>query len=144
MSGMHLESKEKIRVNGKQQMIDLLKFMEGEEKTNLIRNIVKRNPTLARELMEASFNFKSLNNMSDDKIVLVLGYVNNAVIGLALKNSPASFQRRVLSLLERSRAEEAFGILQRTGHAISSVLKAQEKIVSVAVALSKKKQISLY
>ncbi len=138
------KSQEKIRINGKQQMIDLLKFMENDERNKLLKNILMRNPIMGRELMEQSFTFSDFTELSDHAIVRALSYVTPTIIGIALKSASIKFQKRVLSLIDRTRAEEAFNYMQRPiTNSMRDSQKAQEKIVGVAIALSRKKVINL-
>jgi flagellar motor switch protein FliG len=136
---------EKIRLNGKQQVIDMLQLLEVDEKNTLLKNIHTRNPAMAKELLESSFNFKNFMTLSDSAIVRTLSYINSTVLGIALNASPEEFQRRVLRLIDRKKAEETFGVMQRTlGSSARDGHRAQNKIVTICIALSKKRVVSLF
>ncbi len=49
-------------INGKAQVIEMLKFMQPEEREVLLRNIKARNPQLAMELTENCLTFSDLNS----------------------------------------------------------------------------------
>jgi flagellar motor switch protein FliG len=135
-------SSEKIRINGKQQMIELLRFMDNDEKTKLLRNMAYRNPVMTRELMEQSFTFEDFMELTGAAIIRCVSYISPTILGVALKTSPIEFQRKVLSTIDRKIAEEAFSYMQRNISMRDSE-KAQRKICEVAIALSRKKVISL-
>ncbi|MGE4233881.1 MAG: hypothetical protein AB7F43_11180 [Bacteriovoracia bacterium] len=47
-----LSKQDMIRVNGRAQVLDLLRVADPEFRETLLRNIERRNPKLARELRE--------------------------------------------------------------------------------------------
>lgn len=133
-----------IFLNGKQQIIELLQVMSGPEKEKLLKNISQRNAVMARELREKSFSFNNLAQLPDHVIRAIFQRVNPAIIGLALYNAPIAFQRKVLGTIERSNAEEAFSILsQNLSSKKMECKRAQEKILNVAIQLSRRQQINL-
>ena len=134
----------KIFINGKQQLIDMLQFMTEEERMVLVKNIYNRNPQLANELFEKSLKFESIASLTNDDLQRLLGYTNAQVMGVALKGVPQNLQRRVLSLAQRSYAEEAFKVMNSTlRNEARDVTRAQDRIVSTLISLSKKKVIKL-
>ncbi len=138
----HQSSSEKIRVNGKAQIIEMLKYMNDDERSTLLKNIILRNPSMGRELMEESFTFQNFMSLEDHAILRTLSYVNPAIIGVALKGCPMSFQKRVLSLIDRSIAEQAFDFMQRNiSNPLRDSQKAQDKICQTAIALYKRRVI---
>ncbi|MDD0854536.1 FliG C-terminal domain-containing protein [Halobacteriovorax sp. GB3] len=133
-----------IFINGKQQVIDMLQFMTEEERMVLVKNIYNRNPQLANELFEKSLKFESIASLTNDDLQRLLGYTNAQVMGVALKGVPQNLQRRVLSLAQRSYAEEAFKVMNSTlRNEARDVTRAQDRIVSTLISLSKKKVIKL-
>ncbi len=137
-------SKEKIRINGRAQIVEMLRFMDDDERNTLLRNINLRNSTMARELMEESFSFQNFMGLSDHSILRTLSYVKPAVIGVALKSCSLKFQKKILSLIDRSIAEKAFSYMQNPmSNPARDALKAQDKIAQTAIALARRKVISL-
>ncbi len=53
-------SKSGIFINGKKQVIELIQRMDASDKLTLLKNLKLRNPSLAKELSEASINFNSI------------------------------------------------------------------------------------
>ena len=126
---MSEEQNKGIFINGKQQIIEMLQFMNDKEKEKLLNNIGTKNAVMARELREKSFSFTNLSGLSDSMIKAIFEKVNPAIIGLALYNAPTSFQRRILSTISRPLAESAFEVLNQdlTGKSLECK-RAQEKI----------------
>ena len=140
---MSEQNSNNIFINGKQQIIEMLRYMPMPERNKLISNIRMRNATMARELSEQSLSYKDLESLSDDKLSVVLKTVNPAVIGLALYLSPSKFQRKCLSVLDRSVAEKAYQIMT---YDLSSKKteceRAQQKMLNAAIELVRKNIIN--
>lgn len=133
-----------IFINGRQQIIEMLQFMDEKEKQKLLANIKQRNAIMARELSEQSFSFKNLFQLSNENINKIFSRVNHAIIGLALHPLPIDLQRKALGAIERSLAEQAYSIMsQDLSHKKSEIKRAQEKIIQTAIQLSRQKYISL-
>lgn len=133
-----------IFLNGRQQIIEMLQFMNEGDKKKLLNNIEKRNAVMARELSEQSFSFKSLFHLSQDQLNKILSRCNPAIIALALYPMEISLQKKALSAIERAIAEKAFEIM---GHDLTNkrqeIKRAQQKIIQVAIQLSRQKYIHI-
>ena len=133
-----------IFINGKQQMIDMLRIMSPSEKQKLLRNIAMRNSSMAKELMESSMSFEALTELSDDNLRIIFSQVPAAIAGLAIKFTSQNFQRKILSLMNRHEAETAYSILvQNLSHKKAECNKAQRKVLEVAVSLSRQNLIKM-
>ena len=131
-------------INGKAQVIEMLKYMQPEERETLLRNIKARNPQLAMELTENCLTFNDLNRLGDEELTLIFSYVKPAVWGLALKNTPRDFQRRILTLAPREYAEAAYQILTTSlKNEERDTQRAQQKIVSILGNLMKRRQVTI-
>jgi flagellar motor switch protein FliG len=131
-----------VFINGKAQIIEMLQHMPRDERAKLLKNLKLRNPQLAEELTEQCFTFSDLDNLSDEELSMIFQYVTAPILGMALKNTERSFQRRMLSLASRQYAEEAFRVL-KTAYATEKrdIKRAQNKIIEILVSLKKRKQI---
>jgi flagellar motor switch protein FliG len=133
-----------VFLNGKSQIIEMLKYMNSNEKSALLNNIKVRNPQLAAELIERSLSFNDLNKLQDHDLGLIFNYTAPQILGIALKDVSKSFQKRILSLAPRNYAEEAYGILVRPiSNEKKNIQQAQRKIVDTLISLNKRKQLSL-
>lgn len=140
---MESQSDKGIFINGKQQIIEMLQFMNESDKQRLLKNISARNAIMGRELAEQSFSLKDLIRLNDHALTLVLRYSNAPIIGLALYLLPVDFQRRALSLMERSSAEDAYHIMsQNLSSKKIECQRAQKKLLEAAIELSRRNQIS--
>lgn len=134
-----------IYLNGKKQVIELLKKMEGSDKAILLRNLKARNPVLAKELAEQCVNFDSVWELDDNSLRSVLSHVQPTILGLALYLTQVKNQRRALSLIERPQALRAFEIMQKDLSANrNECLKAQQKILDFALKLHRNQIINLF
>lgn len=121
-----------VFINGKAQIVEMLKFMNPSERETLLRNIRQRNAPLADELMEQSLTFSSLDELTDQDLVLIFESVTAPVLGVALKGAERSFQRRLLSLADRDYAEKAYSVMMTPlSNEKRDVQRAQNKIISV-------------
>lgn len=133
-----------IFINGKAQIIEMLQIMPESEKEKLLQKIKVRNPTLANELMEESFTFEQIDQLSDTHLSIVLNNTNATICGIALKSTSVDFQRRILSIAPREYAKEAYQTLKKPiANELTVVPKAQNKIINTVVALIKKKIIRI-
>ena len=133
-----------IFINGRQQIIEMLQYMEEGEKQKLLNNIKLRNASMAKELSEQSFSFKNLFSLSRKSLERIFSKVNPAIIGLALYPLDPKLQRKALMSLDRGLAEEAFHIMkQNLSHKKQETQRAQEKIVQIAIQLSKQNHVIL-
>jgi flagellar motor switch protein FliG len=134
-----------VYLNGKKQVIELLKKMEGSDKATLLRNLKARNPILAKELAESCVNFDSIWSLDDNALRSVLSHVQPTILGLALHMTQVKNQRRALSLIERPQAMRAFEIMQKDlSSNRNECVRAQQKILEFAMKLHKNQIINLY
>jgi len=139
-----MNSEQTVFINGRAQVIEMLQYMEDEDRNTLLKNIRIRNPILANELLEKSLVFENIGKLSDHEIRLVINYVQPTIMGVALKSVNQDLQRRVLGLAQRGFAEKAYEIMIKSiGNETTHIRKAQNKILETMVALNKKKQINL-
>jgi flagellar motor switch protein FliG len=140
---MESQSDKGIFINGKQQIIEMLQYMDDSDKQKLLKNISARNAVMGRELTEQSFSLKDLMRLNDHALSIVLRYSNAPIIGLALYLLPTDFQRRALSLMDRASAENAYHIMsQNLSSKKIECQRAQRKLLEAAIELSRRNQIS--
>lgn len=131
-------------INGKKQVIELLQHLEGDERQKLLRNIGMRNAAMAKELSEQSFSFKDLLSADQETLSKIASVTTPAIIGLALYLTPKSFQRKMLSSMERTRAEQAFNVMSRDlSDKRQECIKAQNKVLSNSIELGRRGIIKL-
>lgn len=139
-----MDNKNGYYIDGKKQAIELLQHLDGEERNKLLKNIALRNSSMARELSERSYSFKDLLTADAETLEKVTQVTTPAIIGLALYLTSKSFQRKVLTIMTRDRAEQAFKIMSSDlSSKRQECLKAQNKILSNAIELSRKNLIRL-
>jgi flagellar motor switch protein FliG len=130
-----------IFLDGKNQVIQILRALSAEEKNKLLNNMKKRNPALVNELILQSYSFLNLLDLTDQELSILFRYIDGDIIGIAISDIEASAQRRILHCMERARAEKAFENMN-VKHKPDYILKAQSKILDVASLLVEKQQIS--
>lgn len=131
-------------LNGKAQIIEMLRLMSGKDRARLIQSVKHRNPSLAEELMEKCVSFRDLERLGNHELNLIFNHVDAPILGLALKGSPITFQRRVLSLAQREYAEKAYHVLvANISDEDVRISKAQERVLTTLAKFLKKQQIIL-
>lgn len=145
MSQNSANEKTGIYINGRQQVVDLLRHMESTDKTKLLRNLKGRNPTLAKELSEQCFSYDNLWAMDDDNLGKVLSATKPVVLGLALSLTSIKNQKRALSLIPRESALKAYEVMIKdlSGNR-RECLRAQDKIIDSAIELSRRQIVRFY
>jgi flagellar motor switch protein FliG len=138
-------AKEGIFINGREQVVELLRHMDAVEKSKLLRNLRNRNPTLAKELSEQCFSYDSVWALDDENLSIVLSNVKPVILGLALALSSLKSQKRALALIPRDQALKAYEVMTKdlTSNRRDCV-RAQEKILEIALDLSRRRQVQFY
>jgi flagellar motor switch protein FliG len=134
-----------VFINGKRQVIELLQQMDAGDKAKLLKNLRVRNPSLAKELTESCLSFESIWDLDDECLKTVVSQVQPAILGLALSLVHVKNQRRALSMISRDMAIKAFEIMQKdlTSNR-NECLRAQQKILELAVNLNRNRIIQFY
>ncbi len=134
-----------IFINGKGQVIELLQQMNAADKARLLKNLRVRNPTLAKELTESCISFESIWDLDDGGLKTIVSQVQPAILGLALSLVHTKNQRRALGLIPRESAVRAFEIMQKdlTSNR-SECMRAQQKILDLAISLHRNRIIQFY
>lgn len=134
-----------VFINGKAQIIEMLKFMTAKERATLLKNVRMRNPALAKELYAESINFDTLYSLDQVDVAQVLQFVKAPIMGVALKSAPTEFQRKLLSSAPREYAEEAYTYLTKNlgGNEDRDITRAQKRVSDTIVALNNRGRISL-
>lgn len=142
---MQQPSNSGVFINGKAQIIEMLKHMPDAERQKLLQNIRLRNPQLANELVAQSLSFEHLGKLNPHEITLLIQYIAAPVLGVALKDTPREVQKKVLASVPRNYAEEAYKMMiTPLANEKRDISRAQNKVISVILALSKRKQINLH
>ncbi|MFG1482171.1 FliG C-terminal domain-containing protein [Halobacteriovorax sp. XZX-3] len=134
-----------VFINGKAQIIEMLKFMNADERATLLKNIQMRNPTLAKELYAESITFDTIYALDEIDLNQVVKFIKAPVIGVALKECEKSFQKKVLTILPREAAEEAYSYLVKNlgANEARDIQRARKRVTDTIVALNNRGRLSL-
>ncbi|MDA9189465.1 hypothetical protein N9O57_00645 [bacterium] len=131
-------NQEGVFINGRAQIVEMFKLLNPSEKDRLLSVIKLRNPALATELMQETLSFDSLENLNDQALLMLSERIKPTIWGLALKGSAKSLQRKILSLMPRASAQQAFNILQtQVDNEKVTNQRAQKKILDTLLYLKK-------
>ncbi|MFP5491314.1 MAG: FliG C-terminal domain-containing protein [Bacteriovoracia bacterium] len=145
MSQNTANEKTGIYINGRQQVVDLLRHMEPGDKTKLLRNLKGRNPTLAKELSEQCFSYDNLWALDDENLSKILMATKPVVLGLALSLTSIKNQKRALGLIGRENALKAYEVMTKDLSANRrECQRAQDKILDAAIELSRRQVVRFY
>lgn len=133
-----------IFINGKKQIIEMLRFMDEDDRKKLLKNISIRNSAMARELTEKSYTIKDIMRLENSQLSTLLNNINPTIIGLALNLLNTQFQRKALGLMDRNSAEHAYSVMtQNLSSKKVECERALQKIVDTAIELSKRKILNI-
>ncbi|HLE11257.1 MAG: hypothetical protein A2504_10755 [Bdellovibrionales bacterium RIFOXYD12_FULL_39_22] len=142
--GTTTEQQTGVFINGKAQIIEMMQYLRQDERERILKQIKIRNPVLADELVERSITFENLSSLSDVDLRKIFTHISAPILGIALKGVSVDFQRRLLGIVPRDYAEQAFSTLVAPiENEARDSRRAQNKIVSVLISLNKRKQISV-
>ena len=119
--------------------------MGAEERATLLKNIQMRNPTLAKELYAESITFNTIYSLDDIDLAQVLKFIKAPILGVALKECEKTFQKKILTLLPRESAEEAYSYLVKNlgGNETRDIQRARKRVTDTIVALNNRGRLSL-
>lgn len=134
-----------IFINGKAQIIEMLKFMNAAERATLLKNIKARNPALAKELYSESITFETIYSLDSVDLSQLFQFVKAPIFGVALKKSPKAFQKTLLTMAPRAYAEEAYEYLVKDlgANEVRDIQRAQKRISDTIAALNNRGRITL-
>lgn len=135
--------KSDIVINGRAQVVEILKKLPEDHKNKILRSLHDKNSTLAHELSWQTLSFTGICQIKDDFLKGLLEYVSSPVIAIALSDQTVETQKRFLTNLSRERAKEVFHQLKSTTVSAVNAKKAQMKITEVATTLIQKKILSI-
>lgn len=135
------EPKSATYLDGRKQVIDLLRYLPQDEKNKLLKNLKIKNPEVANSLIEEGISYGQVEGLSDERIQILMKYITPQLFGMALKNSSRKLIQRVLTLAERDYAEISYDILiSFVDDAPKKSKMAQDKIINTAIRLFGKNQ----
>ncbi|MBT7766473.1 MAG: hypothetical protein HN730_04910, partial [Bdellovibrionales bacterium] len=85
-----------IFLNGKSQIVEMLRFMSADERKKLLQGIRQRNASMAQELESSSLTFEDFLSLNDTNLAKVIQYLDSSIMGVALRGCDPDFQRRAL------------------------------------------------
>lgn len=141
---MEQDNTANVFINGRAQILEMFQYLTPEERERLLRQIRPRNPQLAEEIAESAITFKLMVDLPDSTIATILNYVKAPILGVALKSLGVNGQRKILSVCERTYAEQAFKVMNtRLSNEARDIDRACARVKAVMTALVKKKIIRL-
>ena len=126
---------EDIIINGRAQVIELLKKLPNDNKEKILASVKQKNPKLAKELSMHTITFESFLELEDIKIAIALPYISNRILALALKSLNHERQGKILKSLNKTRAIEVFGIIRSDTASLQDSMKARDKIAQILSSL---------
>lgn len=133
--------KEDIIINGRAQVIEILKRLPEDHKNKILRSLKIKNSSLAQELSWQTLTFRSIVDLKEKALETLLEYVSSPVIAIAISDQSTEIKKRFLSNVSRERAKEIFQNLKNLSPNSINAKKAQSKIIDIATTLMQKKTL---
>lgn len=132
-------------VNGRAQIVEMLKLLSFNERNRILGHIKIKNPSLAAELAEDSLGFDNLIDLKNESWRILLNSLNPQVLGVAIKSLDKSSQRKILSLApDRHFAETAYNaMLMKLPQERHDIGRAQSRVIQTLNRLLKERKIAL-
>ena len=135
---MNKESANTVFLNGKNKLIKMFQLLSEKEKNSLLNKVGQKNPKLAEELRFKSITFEKIFTISEKELRILFQQLNPSILGISLKGSPVSHQRKVLSLAPRDYAEKAFQMMtSKINDEDNSIIKSRQKVIDSLGSLNK-------
>ena len=121
-----------IFINGKAKIIKMLQYLSKDEREKILTHIRIKNPGLALELWQESYSFIDFLKADKNVIARVSKRIDASILGVALRNVPEDYQRKVLLSVGRDVSEKAFQAMHiNLSNEKDSVSRAQNKVLQV-------------
>ena len=134
--------KNDIVINGRAQVVEILKRLPEEHKNKILRSLKNRDSSLANELTWQTLTFSGITQSKDFQLKSLLEYVSSQVIAIALHDQDAVIQKKFLTNISRERAKEVFQLLKTHSPQDSNIQKAKNKILDIAITLIQKRTLN--
>lgn len=126
----------KTPINGRKQIVDLLRAMPLGEKKKLLKNMALKNPQLVQEMMQEGVSFEQLEYLTEEQLSTLFNYIDANTMGMALKNSPNTLQKYFLRKAPKNYAENAYVVMMTaTNEETKKVELAKDKVMNMAAQL---------
>lgn len=135
--------KSDIVINGKAQVVEILKKLPEEHKNKIIQSLKGKNSSLAHELTWQTLTFDGIAQLQNEHLKSILEYISSPIVAYAILNQTVEIQKKFLTNLSRERAKEVFQLLKNTTPSVSNSLKAQNKITEISTTLIQKKILTI-
>ncbi len=127
-----------VFLNGKNQVIELLRHMDKNERDTLLAHMKIKNPQLTEELKQQSLGINDLVNYSQQELKFMSKKIPAQIFGIALKGVELKTQKIILSGLPRSYAEEAYEIMVAPAYNQNKdINRAQLKITEIMLTIKR-------
>lgn len=143
MENKSSQNEKGVFINGRGQVVDLLRTLQDTEREKILKILKIKNPAMARDLTIQCLTFHYFINLDHEKIKIACQYISGNVLGFALSDQTIQNQKMILSIVERKKAMEAFQIISGEKGSQSETQKSQRKIVQIVAELIDKKVIQI-
>ena len=124
------------KLGGKGAAARLMGSMDKATESMILSSMEKIDPDLANEIRELCFTFEDILKIDDEGIIRILKEVTNEDLVVALKTASEELKAKFLANMSIRSADMLQEDLQLLGPTkISSVEKAQQKIISICTRL---------
>jgi len=134
-----------IIINGKAQVVDILKRLPEEQKNKILGDLKKKNPTLSKELKIQTLSFHAIIGLESRDLRVLLEYLSSPLIAISIARAEKAVQIKFLKSLDSKKAMEVYRIItsETSNYGINDIEKAQNKILDSALILSQRQIIQL-
>lgn len=132
-----------VFINGRGQVVDLLRTLQETEREKILKILKIKNPAMARDLTIQCLTFNYFIHLDQEKMNIACQYISGNVLGYALSDQNIQVQKMILNIIERKKAVEAFQIISEYRGTQTETQKSQRKIIQIVAELIDKKVIQI-
>jgi flagellar motor switch protein FliG len=131
-----------IVINGRAQVVEILKKLPYQEKQKIINEVLKKNPSLGKELNIQCYGIQNVFSLESSTLKIVLEYSSSQVIALAISNEDIPLQQKILTLMPREKALQTLNIIRNQSYSEYDQEKAKNKLIDITMSLANNKNIT--
>lgn len=94
-----IKAKLDYSLGGEDMLIDLINYSDKQARTDIVSNLINRNPELGTRISELVFGFEDIMTLDNDSIQTIVRHVNLPIFSQILKTMPDDFKKKILASL---------------------------------------------
>ncbi len=133
----------KKKIDGVKAAVEMLQHLDLEAQQRLLADIARQDPEMSIKLKQSLITFDDLQYLTTTMMKTLLKEISLDDLGLALRGSSQELTNHLLNMFSTNMKADIEDILKGKPRALSDVMEAQKRIMTVVVKLVEKGELVL-